>query len=184
MSPGELKRFVKFAQRHVNFHCSVTCVDLQGIILLDAVAPIFSVSTKKQIGELSLRQVLLKRFNLTDGTSLISEVHQLRLMGIVKVIVPNTPEVEALILMMNQQFPAFCFHYLLAEGYDEAFVRQLVTEACCPILVGQRGECTWDLVTKSIMTAVQEEEECCLQELENAALYKDKFGKHLVAKMN
>ncbi len=74
------------------------CDDLQGIVHLDAVAPIFSVSTKKQIGELSLRQVLLKQFKLADGTSLIAKVYQWGPMGIVEVIVPNTPEAEALIL--------------------------------------------------------------------------------------
>ena len=44
-SPGEIKRFIKFAQRYVNFHCSMTCDNLKGIMNLDAKAAIMSVST-------------------------------------------------------------------------------------------------------------------------------------------
>lgn len=182
-SPGELKRYIKFAQRHVNFHCSMTCDDLRGIVNLEATAPVFSVTTKKKVGELSLRQVLLKQFRMSDGTSLIAEVHQRGPMGTVDVIVPNTPEAESMILMMNRHFPAFCFHYLLGEGVDEAFVKELLKEACCPTLVGQIKECTWDAKNKSIITAAQAAEEARLQELENAAWYKDEFGKQMVAKM-
>jgi hypothetical protein len=183
-SPGELKRYVKFAQRHVNFHCSMTCDDLRGIVHLDATAPVFSVATEKKIGDLTLRHVLLTRFKLADGTSLIAEVHQRGTMGLVEVIVPNTPEAEAMILMMNRHFPAYCFHYLTSEGMDDAFVKQLIREACCPTLVSKIKECTWDPEKKSIITVEQAEEERRLQELESAAWYKDEFGKHLISKMN
>ena len=161
----------------------MTCDDLRGIVHLDASAPVFSVSTNKQIGERTLCQVLLKHFKLADGTSLIAEVHQRGPMGIVEVIVPNIPEAEALILMMNRQFPAFCYHYLLGKGMDETFVRHLLKESCCPTLVSQIENCTWDEENKSIITAAQAEEDARLQELENAAWYKDEFGKQMVTNM-
>jgi hypothetical protein len=126
-SLGELKRFIKFAQRHVNFHCSMTCDDLKGIVNLDAEVEVLSVSTGEVKGHLSLRQVLLRKFKLADGSSLIAEIHQRGPMGTVDVIVPNIPEAEAMVLMMNRYFPAFCLHYLTGRGMDPVFVRSLIT---------------------------------------------------------
>ena len=85
--------------------------------------------------------------------------------------------------MMNCQFPAFCYHYLLGKGIDETFVRHLLKESCCPTLVSQIEKCTWDEENKSIITAAQAEEDARLQELENAAWYKDEFGKQMVTNM-
>ena len=70
-----------------------------------------------------MRQVLLIQFHMSDGTSLIAEVHQRGPMGIVDVIVPNTPEVEAMILMMNCHFLAYYYHYLSGNGVDKVFVK-------------------------------------------------------------
>ena len=179
-SPGEIKRFIKFAQRHVNFHCSMTCDDLKGITNLDAKAAITSVSTGKKKDEVSMRQVLLQKFKLSNGTSLFAEVHQRGPLGAVDVIVPNTPEAESMVLMMNRHFPAFCYHYLKDVGLDETFVRALLKEACCPTLLSSIKACTWDAPSKSIVTAAQALEEASMKELENAAWYKDEFGKSLV----
>ncbi len=180
-SPGEINQYIKFAQRQVNFHCSMMCDDLKGIVNLDAVTLVTSVATGKTVGEMTMRQVLLKKFKLADGTSLIAEFHQRGTMGMVDVIVPNILEAELMILMMNRNFPAFCCHYLTGEGLDEKFVKALLKEACCPILVNQIKECTWDVEKKLIITATQAAEEARLQELENAAWYKDELGKTLVS---
>ena len=117
-SPGELKRYIKFAQRHVNFHCSMTCDDLRGIVNLDAEVMAEKVSTGDDMTVISLRQVLLFKFKLSDGTSLVAEVHQRGPMGSVDVVIPNIPEAEAMLLMMNRHFPAFCVHYLTEKGMD------------------------------------------------------------------
>jgi hypothetical protein len=156
------------------------CDNLKGIVNLDAAAPVTSVATGKTVGEMTMRQVLLKKFKLVDGTSLIAEVHQRGPMGMVDVIVPSIPEAESMILMMNRNFPAFCYHYLTGEGLDEKFVKALLKETCCPTLVNQIKECTWDAEKKSIITTTQAAEEARLQELENTAWYKDEYGKTLV----
>lgn len=124
-SPGELKRYIKFAQRHINFHCSMMCDDLRGIVNLDAEATAKRTPTGEETA-VSLHQVLLLKFKLADGTSLIAEVHQRGPMGTVDVIVPNIPEAEAMLLMMNQHFPAFCLHYLTEKGMDKKFVMELL----------------------------------------------------------
>ena len=104
-------------------------------------------------------------------------------MGPVNVIVPNIPEAESMILMMNSHFPAFCFHYLTEKGVGKLFVRNLLREACCPTLMGTIKDCSWDKEKQSITTAAQAEEEARLKELENAAWYKDEFGPSLMAKV-
>ena len=174
-SPGELKRFVKFAQRHVNFHCSMTCDDLKGITALDSKIAAVDKATGTVEAEISLRDVLLRKFKLADGTSLIAEVHQRGPMGSVDVIVPNIPEAEAMILMMNRHFPAFCWHYLTDNGMEVDFVNKLLHESCCPTLVSEIKKCTWDPKLCSISTAAQVAEEARLREMENAAWYKDEF---------
>ena len=123
----------------------MTCDNLKGITNLDTEVLITNAATSKTVAEISLQQVLLKKFKLTKGTSLIAEVHQRGPMGTVDVIVPNIPKAEVMILMINQQFPAFCLNYLIEKGMDKKFVRALIKEACCPTLVGEINECTWDL---------------------------------------
>ena len=179
-SPGELKRYIKFAQRHVNFHCSMTCDDLRGIVNLDATV---TVSTGEEMAEISLRQVLLFKFKLADGTSLIAEVHQRGPMGAVDVIVPNIPEAEAMLLMMNRHFPAFCLHYLVEKGMAKKLVMDLLRESCCPTLVGSIKECKWESATKTITTAAQAEEDARLREMENASWYRDEFGTNMLGKL-
>ena len=55
-SPGEIKRFIKFAQRHVNFHCSMTCDDLKGITNLDGAVTVKDDESGEVLTEISLRR--------------------------------------------------------------------------------------------------------------------------------
>lgn len=181
---GEIKRYIKFAQRHVNFHCSMICEDISGITHLDASAPIIDPVTQATVGHLTLRQVLLKYLKMSDGSTLIAEIHQRGSMGTVEVIVPNTAEAESMVLMMNRQFPAFCLHYLMStQEMDEAFIRSLLKEACCPTLFANINLCTWDDEANTITTPEQAAEEQRLAAIEKAPWYKDEFGKHMVDKM-
>ncbi len=177
---GELKRYVKFSQRHVNFHCSTTSEDLRGIVHLDATAPVHCEITNKFQGTLSLRQVLLKYLKMSNGTSLVAEIHQRGLMGIVEIVVPNTAEAEAMVMMMNRHFPAFCYNYFTKNGMTEKFVKALLKEACCPTLIASINTCVWDSETNTISTPEQLADDARMAEIEKAAWYKDEFGKQMV----
>ena len=161
----------------------MTCDNLRGIVNLDAEVVVKKGSTKEDPTVVSLRQVLLFKFKLSDGTSLVAEVHQRGTMGLVDVIVPNIPEAEAMLLMMNRHFPAFCVHYLTEKGMDKKLVMELVREVCCPTLVGSIKECQWDSATRTITTAAQIEEDARMQEMEKAAWYQDEFGKNMLEKV-
>ena len=121
---------------------------------------------------------------MADGQSLIVEIHQRGPMGIVEVIIPNTAEAESMILMMNHHFPAFCFHYLTTKaGMGEVFVKTLLKEACCPTLFVSINQCQWDATTNTITTEEQAEDEKRMAEFEQAAWYRDEFGKHMISNL-
>jgi hypothetical protein len=73
--PSEIKILIKVAQLHTNYQCSMLLEDIVGITTLDATAPIFEEVSNKFLGNLSLRQVLLRYLWLNDGHQLITEVY-------------------------------------------------------------------------------------------------------------
>ncbi len=177
---GELKDYVKFAQRHVNFHCSMTCISVKGISYLDAATQIICTVSGKPKGTLTLRQALLKYVKMSDGSTLIAEIHQSGPMGTVEVIVPNTAEAETMVLMMNRQLPAYLFHILQENEMDVPFIKALLKESCCPVLVGGINRCQWNEKERVISTPEQLEDDKRLAAIEKAAWYRDEFGKHMV----
>ena len=53
---------------------------------------------------MTLHHVLYKYVKMDDGHSLISEAHQRGHMGSVDIVIPNTPEAETMVAMMNKNF--------------------------------------------------------------------------------
>jgi len=47
-------------------------------------------------------------------------------MGPVQAVIPNTPETERLILMMNKNVPSYVGNVLKDQGMPEAFLMELV----------------------------------------------------------
>jgi hypothetical protein len=101
-------------------------------------------------------------------------------MGIVEIIVPNTAEAEAMVLMMNRQFAAYCYNALQKSELDVNFIKSILKEACCPTLFAKIHDCVWDAETCSISTPEQIADEKRMAEIEKAAWYRDEFGKHMV----
>ena len=179
-SSADHRRYIKFSQRHVNFHCSMICLDIKGIIHLDATATVYSVTTGAPVGNMSLRKALLKYMKMADGTSLIAEIHQRGPMGKVEVVVPNTSEAETMVAMMDRHFPAYFYHTCLALKIDVKFVKEILKEACCQTLNEQIDSCTWDPETRTITTPEQLNDEARMAEIESAAWYKDEFSHRII----
>jgi hypothetical protein len=55
-----------------------------------------------------LRYAHLNFFEMSDGHSLIAEAHQGDIIMPMHIIILNTPDVELLVGMMNENLPAFC----------------------------------------------------------------------------
>ena len=93
---------------------------------------------------MSLRHVLYKYVKMDDGHSLISEAHQRGHMGSVDIVIPNTPEAETMVAIMNKQLPTYLTFYLDDIGMDKDFIRKLLTRACCTALMHEIYSCQWD----------------------------------------
>ena len=69
-----------------------------------------SASSTRRSSDLDIslagKHVLYKYVKMDDGHSLITEAHQRGHMGSVDIVIPNTPESETMVAMMNKQLPA------------------------------------------------------------------------------
>jgi hypothetical protein len=128
------------------------------------------------LGYLSLRQVLLCYLWLSDGHQLIAEVHQSdEIMGPVQAVVPNTPEAERMILMMNKNVPSYIGNVLRDQGMPQTFLIELVRVSCCPTQVSEMANCSWDSDNGTLTTHQEEAEEKNLVILETASWFKNAF---------
>ena len=159
-----------------NYQCSLTSEELQGIVDVDcAVEFICETTGIKRVG-LTLRDILLKYFTMTDGHALIAEVHQHRVLSPVEVIIPNTEEAEMMIARMNVHLPAFCYHYLLDKGLGKPYVEALIQESCCATMTVEIPHCVWDSVKMLVTTRAAKEAEDKYSALESANWFRDEVG--------
>ncbi len=149
---SELKHLGKTINWCTNYQCSLTSEELQGVVDVDCVVEFTCETTgTKRVG-LTLCDILLKYFTMTDGHVLIAEVHQCRVLSPVEVIITNTEEAETMIARMNVHLPAFCYHYLLDKGLRKPYIAALIQESCCVTLTVEIPTCVWDLDKMFITT--------------------------------
>ncbi len=96
-------------------------------------------------------------------------------MGKVQAVVPNTPEAEQMIFMMNKNFPAYVGYVLRDQALPNSFLIELFRRSCCPTMIAEMDSCTWDPDTGTLTIAREANEKKNLAELEKAAWYKDAF---------
>jgi hypothetical protein len=91
--------------------------DISGIVDLDGPAVAKDEEIGCKIMAIPLRTVLLKYLCLSNGHQLIVEMHQSKEpMAPVQAVVPNTPKVEHVIVMMNKNFPSYVGNVLKDQG--------------------------------------------------------------------
>jgi hypothetical protein len=73
-------------------------------------------------------------------------------MGSVQAVIPNTPEAEQMILMMNKNVPAYIGNVLKDQGMLELFLMNLVKNSCCPTQVSKIINFTWNPDTGTLNT--------------------------------
>ena len=61
-------------------------------------------------------------FKLIDGHSLFAEIHEADVGSLVEVVVPNIPEAEDQLLMMNKQIAVYVKEHGKDLGIDEQFL--------------------------------------------------------------
>jgi hypothetical protein len=149
--------------------------DVVGITDLDGEAVVDEAELPTPL-RLLLRKILLQYIRLSDGHQLLVEIHQSGgVMGIVQAVVPNTPEAEQMILMINKNFPAYVGYVLHGQGLPDGFLMELFRCTCCPTMFSEMASCTWDPDSGTLTTACKADKRKNLAELEKASWYKNAF---------
>ena len=126
---SEAKRQVEIAQKHTNYEVSMTTEELIGVIDLDYAAKVCHPTSGKEVGSFSLRYALMNFVKMSDGRPAIAEAHQSSISKPTHLVVPNTPEAERIINMMNKNLPAYLYHTLIEHGLPEEFVEELLEQS-------------------------------------------------------
>ena len=119
-----------------------------------------------------LRHVLYHHMKLAEVFSLIAEVRRESELDSVDIVVPDIPEAEDMVSMMNKQLSVYLSNYLVDAGMGEVFVKALIQGEICPALNHAAGNCTRERSNKTVTTTENAEQER-QQVLEDVAWYKD-----------
>jgi hypothetical protein len=173
---SKAKRQVKTAQKHVNYEVSMTAEELVGMIDLDHLTKITHPTSGMVVACYSLQHVLLNFIKMSDGCPAIAEAHQQDLLMPMHLVIPNTPEAEWLIRMMNKNLPAFLSYTLKEQGLPDEFVRELLQRSCKATMLADMHRCKWDAATWILTTEDKLDQAEKTKAFEGAAWFKDEFG--------
>jgi hypothetical protein len=175
-SASEAKKQVEIAQKHTNYEVSMTAEDLVGVIDLDYASEVRHPTSGKLVGRYSLRYALLNFVKMGDGRPAIAEAHQSDIAKPTFLVVPNTPEAERMIGMMNKNLPAYLYHTMIDYGLPATFVEDLLKNSCEATMLASRHRCKWDTATKTLTTEEDKVQAAKDMAFEGAAWFKDEFG--------
>ena len=119
-----------------------------------------------------LRHVMYHHMKLAEVYSLILEVHQESELDRVDIVVPDIPEAEAMVALINKKLSVYLSNYIVDTGMGKVFVKALIQGEICPALNHAAGACTWDRIKKTVTTPDDAEQEQ-QQVIEDEAWYKD-----------
>jgi hypothetical protein len=175
-TPREAKRQVDVAQAHTNYQVSMICEELLGVIDLDEAKDIYHPTSGKNLGTYSLRYVLLNYLKMEDGRPMIAEAHQEDILKPTHIIIPNTPEAERMVGMMNKNLPAFLWYMLTEQGLPDQFIKDLANASCEASMLAEVTKCTWDAESRTLTTEDEMNREEEAKTFEGASWFKDEFG--------
>jgi hypothetical protein len=162
----------------------MTSDSLSGITNLEATATIYSSVSGEPLAEYSLRQVLMQFFMypLISGSGynkeqrLFAEIHQSKSPGAtVSVVIPNTSEVERMMLNLNKNFPTVLTDILKSQGLPAPFIIDIIKAGVCQVQVANMCNCKYDAKTKTLTTDLEDKMEKARSTMANASWFKDSF---------
>ena len=87
--------------------------------------------------------MLYHHIKLAEGYYLIAEVHQESKLDSVDIVVPDIPEAESMVAMMNKQLLVYLSNYIVDAGMGKVFVNALIQGENFLALNHADGNCTW-----------------------------------------
>ncbi len=144
-TPSKIRRLLCVAQLHTNYQCLMILGELVGITDLNMLAELYQPGVSTPL-RFNLWLVLLCFVQIGNGHRLFAKVHQSNeVMGRVQAVIPNTPEDEQMVIMMNKNLPAYVGFSFRDQGLPELFLLELLKQSCCSTLVAEINSCMWDL---------------------------------------
>ncbi len=105
---------------------SVISIKVRGIANVDKTANIYCPTSRDKLGQLLLRQTLMRYLKLHDGSPLCAEIHQRGLLGQVNMVIPNTLAAETCFEMFNKQPAGYLYHILPTFGASSTFIQDIL----------------------------------------------------------
>jgi hypothetical protein len=96
-------------------------------------------------------------------------------MSPVQAVIPQTPQAEKMVLMMNKNFPAFPTFVLRDLHFPEPAIQEYVKPCCCQVKAAKIGECKWESDTATLTTP-QDLKKKATYDFTLASWYKDAFA--------
>ena len=108
-------------------------------------------------------------------------MHQESELDSVDIVVPDIPEAEAMVSIINKRLSVYLSNYLVYSGMGKVFVKELIQGAIFPDLNYAGGTCTQDSSNKTVDTPEDGERERH-QVLKDSAWYKDEYSANMSTK--
>jgi hypothetical protein len=166
----ECKRMIEVTSAQANHQISMTADSLIGIKSLEEgvkMSPDSMMTT-------TLRQIMLRCVKMSDGHSLLAEVHQHYPLGPVEVVYPFCDEAERMITNMKKNVAAFLY-YLLEDAVPLDYLKALLLASCEPNLVMEIESCEWDKSTHELQTREEIVNKKEQQDYTTASWYSNTF---------
>jgi hypothetical protein len=152
---------------------SVISVEVQCISDIDKMATIYCPTSGDRLGELLLRQTLMKYLKLPDGSPLCAEIHQQGLLGQVNMVIPNTADDEASFEMFNKQPAGYLYHVLPTFGALLTFIQEVLQWSMDPAVAMEALLCTWVNETGILMTPKYNQIDGILSDVRSLPFFQD-----------
>jgi hypothetical protein len=147
---------------------------INGIVYLNGTAAVKDDTTGNVIRVVSLRTLLLRYLRLSNGHQLIVEIHQANgVMGPVQAVIPNTPEAEQMIVMMNKTSLHMWATFSGTKVLTKGFLWELLKATCCQTKLVECEQCTWDEEMGTLTTKKEKAQEKTNLDLENTPWFRD-----------
>jgi hypothetical protein len=170
---GDLSRFGRMSQDHKCYNMSIISVKVQGISDIKKTATIYCPTLGGRLGELSLRQTLMKYSKLPDGSPLCTEIHQRGLLGQVDIVIPNTADAEESFEMFNKQPAGYLYHILPTFGASLTFIQEILRRSMDPVVAMEARLCTWDNETGILTTPKDNQIDGFLSDVHSLPFFQD-----------
>ncbi len=162
---SNVSRFVRMSQDHRCYNMSVVSAEVQGITDLDASAEVICPQPEETLGQLSLRDTLMKYLTLKDGSPLVAELHQRGPQGPVDMVIPNTGKAEARFEVFNKQPAGYLYHVLPTFGATGTFIKSILRRLMDAGLATEAPRCNYDAATQILMTPCDAQQESVLSDV-------------------